>query len=712
MNWRGDDRAQSVQIGAILLFATLVIALSVYQATVVPSQNADVEYKHSQTVQNQMTDVRNGILRSAATGTTQPASVTLGTQYPSRVFLMNPPPATGTLSTTNPGEIRLENVAASNPETDDFFEHEGFTWNSPTKALSYEPDYNEYDNAPTLLFESSILSNYYPNRDSNPAVPLSDQLLVNEDSRTITLVALNGSVSTTRAGSVSVEPEALSAPYQSVSVEPESGNTMKLTVPTQISNETLASRTSLSPADVSAGPTPNTVNVTLTGNYTLRTAKVGVGTGATDPDEEYLTLVDSGAGNESVTVEVRDRFNNPVSGVSVTVAYSGSNPFERDSRVTGDNGRATFEAADSASGTATLEILDGATHESVNVDVESATPVGPGGSGGRLVQVGSAFAFDGQDPDTTTGGLNLTVQNTYGTDITITDVTVEPEDIDLDGLSDKAGGEGYGQSELHVESIDTAERVTTDVPLVDAEYTHVSGRGLTLSLDRAQQERIYDTNAQSYDTAETEPIGSPIELRTNERAEIAFAEFYDVGTSSASAVDVTGEQFRVTVSYTLNGNTSITDQFVVTARSSEAANGGGGGGNAQNVEIVQTQINNGQVVLQFRNNNQQSVAFSQARLVSYTENNPPNNPNRDPIDRVIYRPSFGGPELVEGDTLESVSGPTISNGGNQDVTLQPRRIDSTGGSTGPVNANAEPGDSFELTIGFDDGSTRTYSITL
>ncbi|CQH59279.1 probable secreted glycoprotein [Halobacterium hubeiense] len=404
MNWRGDDRAQSVQVGAILLFATLVIALSIYQATVVPSQNADVEYQHSQTTQNQLTDVRNGILRSAATGTTQPASVTLGTQYPSRVFLMNPPPATGTLSTSDAEELRLTNVAASNPETDDFFESRSDAWRSQTKTLSYEPDYNEYDNAPTLLYESSILSNYYPNSDGEPAVPLSDQLLVNEDSKTITLVALNGSLSTTRASSVSVEPAALSAPYQSIPVEPDSGTTMTLTVPTRVSPGTLASRTSLSAANVSPGPTPNTVNVTLTGEYTLRTAKVGVGTGTTEPGARYLTTprddrtVQSG---ETFTVVARDAFNNPVEG-GVEVSLNTSAVEESNTTFVSEDGTATFTYT--GGNQDFRATIDGSGDEYEVVFEGSARSVGPGNGTGSTTLAWDTARIQSTNPNVNCDG--------------------------------------------------------------------------------------------------------------------------------------------------------------------------------------------------------------------------------------------------------------------------------------------------------------------
>ncbi|MDL0138010.1 Ig-like domain-containing protein [Halobacterium salinarum] len=341
MRFWDDNRAVTVQIGAILLFGTLIISMSIYQVTIVPSQNADVEYQHSQTVQNQMTDVRNGILRAAATGTIQPASVTLGTQYPSRVFLVNPPPATGTLQTSDAQAIQLTNVAAINNETNHFFEAIG-AWNTSTKTLSYEPNYHEYDNAPSTLYESSILSNYYPDNENSPAIPISNQVLVNEETNTITVVALNGSLSTSRSGSVSVEPVSLSAPYEPVEITPEEDtDPITLTVPTKVSPDLMETRTSLT--DVSPGPLNETVNITLQGNYTLRTAKIGVGSSTTEPGPRYLTTSENTVvqPNEEFTVSVRDRFNNPVGDQNVTVTANGSVVGSTSKRV-GQSGEVTF----------------------------------------------------------------------------------------------------------------------------------------------------------------------------------------------------------------------------------------------------------------------------------------------------------------------------------------------------------------------------------
>ncbi len=396
VRFRDDNRAVTVQIGAVLLFATLIIALSLYQATVVPSQNADVEYKHSQTVQNQLTDVRNGILRSAATGNTQPASVTLGTQYPSRVFLMNPPPSTGTLRTGeyDDGTIEVANVEAANPETRDFLNG---SWSASTKYLEYEPDYNEYDNAPDLLYESSVLSNFYPNADGGTAIPLTDQLLVDNETRTITLVTLNGSLSTSRASSVTVSPETLSAPYQRVQVTNQSDDPVNVSVPTRVSANQLESRTDLGGhpgvVDVVDVPDENrvVVQVNWTERFSLQTARVGVGSRTENPPPHYLTLVENRG--DRVTVEARDRFNNAESGVKVKVDDEAKNSslFEDSSLWTDENGRATFEVNGNKNGNATFWInknsteyervddvyVDGGTGGSDDDDTGDSNPGGP-----------------------------------------------------------------------------------------------------------------------------------------------------------------------------------------------------------------------------------------------------------------------------------------------------------------------------------------------
>ncbi|WP_232702511.1 Ig-like domain-containing protein [Halobacterium wangiae] len=416
MRFRDDTRGVTVQVGAVLLFATIIIALSLYQATVVPSQNADVEYKHSQEVQGQLTDVRNALLSTAATGNSQPASVTLGTQYPSRVFLMNPPPSTGTLRTGSYDDdtVSVSNVRATNPETADYVDG---NWSASTKYLVYEPDYNEYDGAADLLYESSILSNHYP--EQNTTVPLTDQVVVRDD--VVTLVALNGTLSTSQSGSVSVDPEALSAPHSRVQVTNDTASPVNVTLPTRASASSLANTTDLAEQDAVRAVEPagdGRVRLVLEpGTYTLRTASVGVGSRTSNPEPHYLTVVDRD--DDSVTVEARDRFNNPESGVEVSV--SGTNPFEDASQVTDADGRATFEAAAGESGTATLEILGGGDpRERVTTTVDTSGSVGNGTSGSEAYVVDwSETKSDNQNPGLTCTGENCTLDAGVQSSVTL-----------------------------------------------------------------------------------------------------------------------------------------------------------------------------------------------------------------------------------------------------------------------------------------------------
>ena len=54
MDFWGDERGQPVQIGFILLFGILVLAFAGYQGYVVPNQNSQVEFQHSQESSNEI----------------------------------------------------------------------------------------------------------------------------------------------------------------------------------------------------------------------------------------------------------------------------------------------------------------------------------------------------------------------------------------------------------------------------------------------------------------------------------------------------------------------------------------------------------------------------------------------------------------------------------------------------------------------------------
>lgn len=572
----------TVQVGAVLLFATIIIALAVYQATVVPAQNADVEYKHSQQVQDDLVQLRNSVLGTASAGDARPVSVTLGTTYPSRVFSINPPSPAGRLATETYADstIRVSNVAATNAETRDYLNG---TWTATTKYISYTPGYNEFQTAPTTRYTATLLADYYA--DEGSSVLQTDQVLVRGD--TITLVSVAGSLDTAQAGAVAVSPAAVSAPHKRVQVEPkDAAQPVTVSVPTTVSAATLRSQTGLGGRSgvsvVDAGP--NRVNITLEtgGPYTLQTARVGVGETPPSPGPRYLTLV--GNDSDQVTVAARDAFNNPVAGASVV---SRSERVTKAVQTTGEDGRATFALRDDGRPVTgggervSFELVNasGTTAERfVNVTVDQETIVS-GDGGGDLVRVGGSTVFD-MNGDRVTGGFNFTVRNEFSDAVTITDVSVLPEDGSIDLLSDDVRSEGRRASELYVEAEDGNQTfVDVQTQTRGEQYAYLGPRGMTLSTERSREEQgqeqerelepgqngpkiIYKMVPEPLNTE----VGGSVDVSPGEEATVEIGEFYRSNNNndrSLDAVDITDEDVRVLVSYR-RGSTSGSREFAVT----------------------------------------------------------------------------------------------------------------------------------------------------
>lgn len=332
MTFGGDDRAVAVQIGAVILLGFLVVSLSLYQATVVPDENRQIEFQHNQRVQSDMLELRNAILGTAATGSAAPTAVELGTQYPTRTVAVNPAPPSGTLSTSSLGEIRIKNAVADDAttpeedhtETADFWN--GTTRNYTTKALEYRPSYANYANAPTTVYENGVVYNRF--RDGN--VTRSGQPVV--AGTRISLVALSGNLSRGGASSLLVDPRAVSVSTRTISVTNNStGENVSVVVPSELSRdewESLLNETGdYDPNTNSAGAYVYDVRNHSLGvelyfepgaTYQLKLSKVGVGSGVDDTAPAYLTSVEDPIEDPFVdrtypfVVEVRDKYNNPI----------------------------------------------------------------------------------------------------------------------------------------------------------------------------------------------------------------------------------------------------------------------------------------------------------------------------------------------------------------------------------------------------------------
>lgn len=398
MSLRGDDRAQSVQIGAAILLAFVVLAIASYQASVVPTQNEQVEFNHNQEVQSQMQDLRGGIVSVPGGGNGRSVSVKLGTRYPERTLFVNPGPPSGNLRTTQPDRIAIQNATATG-ETGDYWN--GTTRNVSTRGLVYTADYAVWQNAPRIAYENSVTYNDY----RADTIVESDQRLVR--GRQITVVALNGSYQEASTRTVSVDLEAVSSSSNVVTVENTTGENVTLRFPTRLNEtkwtELLEEQRTTNGGhvvDVSVepgSPYDELVLVLERGeSYRLRMAKVGVGTNVEETGASYITDGGGASIPENTTteleVEVRDEFNNPVSGEGVDVSTK-----RPDSSV-----RAVEDQSD-ADGTVTLvyeapaDVSKSQVTDRVNATYDGA----PGNSG-----------FDGTKPENVQ--INVTVRNDGG----------------------------------------------------------------------------------------------------------------------------------------------------------------------------------------------------------------------------------------------------------------------------------------------------------
>jgi hypothetical protein len=344
-----DDRGVSEILGGIFIFALVIMVLVLLQVWAVPAANQQTEFEHNQRVLGDFQQFGSEVDRAAGLGVLGSSPIEAGTRYSPRFLLLNPSAPAGTVETSQ-RSVSVRNVQATNPETGSKYLVGDTEYVFETRAVAYRPGYNEYANPPTTRYEGWTLYNDFEgtNRVYTRKGLLSD--------RTIRLTMLDGNLSQTSQSSITLPTTPISAPSQSVAVRganPNAPVTLRLETglsaddwngtldsesnfagATQIDNETVEIR--LRYADDSGQPIP----------YNLRMAKVGIGQGTTAEGAHYLTVVGDepeidGAGG-SVTVDVRDRFNNPVPGVNVT--FSSSQGTIPEPVVTSDqNGRATAE---------------------------------------------------------------------------------------------------------------------------------------------------------------------------------------------------------------------------------------------------------------------------------------------------------------------------------------------------------------------------------
>lgn len=427
-----DDRAVSEVIGAILVFGLLIALLAIVQTQAVPATNEKVEFEHSQRVQTDMSEMQEAIALTAAQGRSQSPSIELGLTYPARLVFFNPSPVYGQLRTNSSANVTLANVNSTEGVNLLYTGNPGKEYNYTTRPVEYRAGYHRFADEPTIVREVGTLYERYPE-----GTRVQSGSFVN--GKQITLVTVNGSLQENSLSTASVETVPLSAPARTVAVRNETGENLEITVPTQLDNGTWTqvlrpqydqngghivdqSYTESSPY--------NRLTITLERGvtYKLRTARVGLGSKLDEPGPAYLTtisgddesVVDNGV--LKVTVEVRDRLNNPVAGkkVNLSIVESASGPvngsFDPSSKET------TTTVTTAADGRATVtyhppNVLGGTRDVDIRASADSVPPNAPSGS------------FD------------LSARNNTTVDVEVVDtggpIGTEPT-ANIDGITDKS----------------------------------------------------------------------------------------------------------------------------------------------------------------------------------------------------------------------------------------------------------------------------------
>ena len=353
------DRAVSLVIGLVFLLGLAVLALSVFQVNFVPESTFDAEVQDKNQAEESMQILEEKIQTVSTRGFPMYTVMDMGVEYPNRVVLLNPPTRASTIN-TSPSTVDINNIKALDNETSHFW---GGERSFESSVLTYIPRYNQYQDASEVSYGNSLVYNYLGDGRSNGNFTLTDQSLIRRDR--IELMLLKGSLkkSGTDPSSLSVEP--VSTGGSSILVTNEGNKNINLSIETKLSaknwSSALSNQLDEKVTDVSEATRDGFVNLTLEkdSNYSLSISKVGIDVGG-DTTAKYITNV---AGNNSTiaadTVKklssvVRDKYNNPVSGVNVTagVTDGGGTILDSDNRkFTDSSGRVRFRYLAPSSGT-------------------------------------------------------------------------------------------------------------------------------------------------------------------------------------------------------------------------------------------------------------------------------------------------------------------------------------------------------------------------
>jgi len=320
MDRQSADRGQSLQIGAILLFGFLLIAVTTAQAHLVPADISRAELDHSQQVADQLVGLETAVFETSVTGRPQPTTIELGADYDDRLLFVYPPPKAGTLRTTEPATLHIDNAeAVGDDEAFDTYWN-GTTRSYATRSITYEPAYRELDAAPRYRIEHGVLAARY---DSNRRIKIADNRQPVVDDTDLSLLVVDGELAAAGLGTESVVPERVT---DSTTIDIEaSGDPIRLRLPTKLSAETwretiLDGQSTVDSVSVAGDVATITLDDAET--YELTLHKIDIGTNTTEPSTTYLR--NAADDDWPLPVDVRNRYNGRIDDETTVWVYNDS----------------------------------------------------------------------------------------------------------------------------------------------------------------------------------------------------------------------------------------------------------------------------------------------------------------------------------------------------------------------------------------------------
>lgn len=373
-----SNYGQSVVIGSVLMFGILIVAFSIYQASVIPQQNAEVEYQHYTEFRSDMIAFDTTVDQTKSLNTAS-TTMTVSKSYPTRLIAVNPPPFRTRISIgdNNPTTISNFSVDSSGNEVD-YWNQQG-QLSIPNSTVTATPNYNLYQNSNPLLYENQVT--YIETEDLEPVLLSSESPV---DNQTIDLQGYTGELSPVSSAQQQITVKQVSGSRDVLYISGDgSGDPIQIQMNTQIPEITWRKI-----LDVSNNPNIESVDYDQSSDTLTieldpsQTYIVEAYLSATNPSDSiesasqptYIQTVssDTVASGENIPLSVHDQLGNTVSGAVVTVSDDPQNCITFNEKRTNTNGEVSFTCQTNQNTTVTFQINNGnESYETVTVNVSA-----------------------------------------------------------------------------------------------------------------------------------------------------------------------------------------------------------------------------------------------------------------------------------------------------------------------------------------------------